>query len=89
VLSDEKKEYYIKMYEVRKKEYNDLKVDYDILSNRSKSSNGYICYFKEQYPIKSRENKNINYEIITKIIALDWKNLNKSIKLLYDKQARF
>jgi hypothetical protein len=33
-LSDERREYYVKIYERRKREYNDLKNDYEILVNK-------------------------------------------------------
>jgi hypothetical protein len=33
-LPEERKEYYIKIYERRKKEYNNLKIDYDMLVNK-------------------------------------------------------
>lgn len=75
-LAPEKKDYYFQMHEIRRREWDALYVEYELLSNKRKILTPYSRFIKKRYLQYSKEYKNLSSMEVTKLANEDWKALS-------------
>lgn len=75
-LAAEKKDYYFQMHEIRRREWDALYVEYELLSNKRKILTPYSRFIKKRYLQYSKEYKNLSSMEVTKLANEDWKALS-------------
>ena len=86
-LSDKKKEYYQKTYEIRSREREELQEEYELLTKKKKPVSGYLKYYKMRYREVSKDHPKLDIKEVGRMVTNDWKNLTETQKNRFNQEA--
>lgn len=86
-LTDNKKEYYEKIYNIRIRERNIIFEEFQKISGKRKPLAPYSRFLKKRYTQYSKEYKNSSSAEINKMVKNDWKNLSVKEKKKYEDET--
>jgi hypothetical protein len=85
-LPGNKRQYYEKMYQLRKAERADIYEEYERLTKKKKPATAWSRFFKKRYAVYAKEHPNYSAKDITRLVNNDWRTIPEKEKAKYEKE---